>query len=385
MKKPTFKQIGMTVIVASLLGSGVLLASARSRANAVGGAQNKVAQVDPARQRATLTVTTVKPQAADWPLLLAANGNIAAWQEAIIGSEMGGMRLAEVSVNVGDVVQRGQVLARFTSESIAADVAQQEAAVEEARAGLAEAEANANRARTLSSSGMLSKQQTTQYITAEASTKARLQYALARLQVDRIRLRKANLIAPDDGVISSRSAAVGMVAPQGQELFKLIRKNRLEWRAEVTSTDLLRINPGQTVRVLGANGAKVEGTVRMIAPTVNPVTRNVTVYVDLPHAEEVHAGMFATGQFVLGHASVLAVPQSAVVSRDGYNYVYQVAANNRVAQMRITVGRRLGDKVEVVAGMAPDSILAGQGAGFLVDRDIVNVVAAPATSPIAVN
>lgn len=383
MNKKTIKQAGIATIVTVLLGGGAFWASTRSDAKESGGAQGKAAQAGPAKQRAALTVTTVKPQAADWPLVLSANGNISAWQEAIVGSELGGLRLAEVLVNVGDVVQRGQVLARFAGESVAADLAQQEAAVEEARAALSEAESNAERARTLSSSGALSAQQTTQYMTAERSAKARLLSAQARLQIEQIRLRQTQVIAPDDGVISSRSATVGTVAPQGVELFKLIRKSRLEWRAEVTSSDLLRIKPGQNVRVLGANGAKVDGTVRMIAPTVDPATRNAMVYVDLPHAGEVHAGMFATGQFELGRATALTVPQSAVVTRDGYNYVYRVAAENKVAQTKVTLGRRVGDQIEVLAGATSAMTLVGQGAGFLADGDAVNVVAAPAMSSLA--
>ena len=77
------------------------------------------------------------------PLKIAANGNIAAWQEASVGTEANGLRLAEVKVNVGDVVKRGQVLASFTPDTIAAELAQTRAAVAEAEATLAEASANA--------------------------------------------------------------------------------------------------------------------------------------------------------------------------------------------------------------------------------------------------
>ena len=76
-----------------------------------------------------LTVTLTQAQRIDLPLKLAVNGNIAAWQEAIIGSEANGLRLSSVLVNVGDVVKKGQLLAAFSSETIAADVAQARASL----------------------------------------------------------------------------------------------------------------------------------------------------------------------------------------------------------------------------------------------------------------
>ena len=99
--------------------------------------------------RPALTVSTAQPQRSSLPLRLAANGNVAAWQEASIGAESNGLRLDEVLVNVGDVVKAGQVLARFASEMVQADVAQARASLLEAQAVAAEAAANAERARSL--------------------------------------------------------------------------------------------------------------------------------------------------------------------------------------------------------------------------------------------
>jgi RND family efflux transporter MFP subunit len=371
MKKTTVRLAGFALILVILASGGFFWASSARHDD------SKSKATEPAKQHASLTVVTATIQQVNWPQLLVANGNIAPWQETIIGSELGGVRLAEVLVNVGDVVHRGQLLASFENESVAADVAQQQAAVEEAQAALFEAASNAERARSLSSSGMISKQQTTKDLTSERSAEARLQSAKARLHSDQIRLTYTQILAPDDGVISTRSATVGAVAQQGMELFRLIRKGRLEWRADVTSTDLPKIKPGQSVAITGPNDTRVEGKVRMIAPTVDPATRNALVYVDIANPGQIHAGMFATGQFELGHSAALAVPQSSVVTRDGYNYVFQVAAENRVIQTRVVLGRRVDDRVEVVSGVTPAMLLVGQGAGFLADGDTVNVVSAP--------
>jgi RND family efflux transporter MFP subunit len=333
-----------------------------------------------AAQKAMLTVTALTPQPSDWPVLLSANGGIYAWQEAIIGSELSGLRLAEVRANVGDAVQAGQLLARFYAETVAADVEQKEAALEEARAALAEAQSNVERTRPLAANGLVSAQQMTQYLTAERSGKARVASAQAALKSERVRLRQTEVRAPDDGVISSRSATLGSVAPQGQELFKLVRKNRLEWRAEVPGSDLRRIKPGQAVSLLASSGAALSGKVRMVGPTLDPATRNALVYVDLPPSADARAGLFARGQFDIGRSPALTVLQSAVVMRDGFGYVFKVGANEKVSQTKVGLGRRVGDRIEVLDGVNADTLLVDQGAGFLADGDVVKVAAQPLLS-----
>ena len=165
-----------------------------------------------AAPKPALTVTVTSPQPASVPLKIAANGNIAAWQEAIIGTEANGLRLAEVRVNVGDVVKKGQVLATFTPDLLQADVAQIRAMVAEAEAALAEASANAARARELASSGALSEQQINQYMTAERTARARLDAQRAQARVQGLRLNQTQVLAPDNGVISARSATASAPA-----------------------------------------------------------------------------------------------------------------------------------------------------------------------------
>jgi len=325
--------------------------------------------------KASLTVTTAKPQQSSLPLRLSANGNIAAWQEASVGAEAGGLRLTEVRANVGDEVKRGQVLAVFASETIAADVAQARALVAEAQAQAAEATANADRARSMQATGVWSAQQINQIFTAELSAKARLDSARATLQVQELRLKHTQLVAPDHGVISARSATVGAVAGSGTELFRLIRQGRLEWRAEVTAAELGRVKPGGKVAITTAGGAQVAGKVRMVAPTVDPQTRNALVYVDvLPTPQSsARAGMFARGEFDLGTSGALTVPQQAVVVRDGFSYVFKLGADNRASQQKVEVGRRIGEQVEITQGLSPDVTIAVNGAGFLTEGDTVRI------------
>jgi RND family efflux transporter MFP subunit len=301
------------------------------------------------------------------------------------------LRLTEVRVNVGDAVKKGDVLAVFSADTVNAEVAQARAALMEAEANAAEAVANAARAQTLKSSGALSAQQISQYMTGEMTARARIASAKAALSSQQLRLRYTQVVAPDNGVISARQATVGSVVGVGTELFRMIRQGRLEWRAEVTASELGRIHPGGTALVTAANGSQLTGKVRMIAPTIDAQTRSALVYVDLPGSVGANApfkaGMFASGQFELGTSSAMTVPQQAVVVRDGFSYVFRLNPDQRVSQVKVQAGRRLGDRIEVLAGLAPDAIVVVSGAGFLNEGDMVRNVAdaAPrvaATAPV---
>ena len=373
---PTVLSLG-ALALAAVAALGTVALQARADDKPAAAAANAPA-------KAALSVTLVQPQPAALATTIAANGNIAAWQEASVGAEANGWRLAEVRVNVGDRVRKGQVLATFAAEMARADLAQSQAAVAEAEAALAEAAANAQRARDLQTTGALSAQQINQMLTMERTAQARLEALRAGVKVQQIRLAQTQVLAPDDGVISARTATVGAVVPAGQELFRLIRQGRLEWRAEVAASDLVAVQPGQAVKVTPAGGKPIDGKVRMVAPTVDAATRNGLVFVDLPAAAGVagaKAGMFARGEFALGQSTALTLPQTAVVLRDGFAYVFRVGADNKALQTKVSVGRRQGDRIEITAGLAADVRVVAQGAPFLADGDTVRVVPAAPAAP----
>ena len=377
MRSITTMKPGPTIFSAVLATCAVL-----SLVGRVNAADDKNAASAPAK--AALTVNVTQPLSAALPLRVSANGNIAAWQEASVGTEANGLRLAEVRVNVGDVVKRGQVLATFAPDTLKADVAQTRAAVAEAEATLAEASANAQRARGLQATGALSDSVINQYLTAERTAQARLEAQRSSAQMQLLRLKQTQVLAPDSGVISSRSATVGAVLPAGQELFRMIRQGRLEWRAEVAASDMASLKPGLPVLVTPANGAGLKGTVRMVAPTVDPQTRNGIVFVDLPVSGTARAGMFARGDFEIGSGSGLTLPQSAVLLRDGFSYVLRVGADSKVTQAKVSVGRRVGDRIEITAGLDAAARVVAAGGGFLGDGDTVRVVeAAPVKAAVA--
>lgn len=396
------KPLSLSLAGMIALGAGGLWLSATSNA-ADEPAKAASASATAAKVKPALTVTTTKATSGNLVIKLTANGSVAAWQEALIGSEASGLRIQELHANIGDVVQRGQLLVSFASEAVRADLALAQASLAEAQANLAEAAANAERTRALQTSGALSAQQVGQYLTAEQTAKARVESAKAGVDAQQLRMRHTRVVAPDSGIITARVATLGSVVGNGAELFRMIRQGRLEWRAEVTASEMAKIVPGTEVVVTAPGGAQWKGKVRVVSPTVDAQTRMGLVYVDLvPDTSATTAakpqqataslafkpGMYAKGEFVMGSSQALTIPQQAVVVRDGFSYAFRLNADNRVTQIKLQTGRRVsnaqGDLVEIVSGLNADSTIVSSGAGFLNDGDTVKVVAAVKSANAAV-
>lgn len=353
-------------LAAAIFGAGGVFVM-----NATGGVTETKDVVRP-----VLLVVVGQPEVKNWPEEILAHGAIQPWHEATVGSESNGLKVASVLVNVGEKVSRGQVLARFVSDSVKADLDLSQAQLAEAEAAVGEASANAERARNLTAAGALSAQQIQRMLTAEQTAKAKLEAQRALVQLKRLRLSQTEVLAPDDGVISSRSATVGAVVPAGQELFKLIRGGRLEWRAEVTPEESVRLQAGIAAQIRSNDGSVIMGKVRMVAPSMNERTHSVLAYIDLPSVSMIKAGMFVQGQILLGDSSAVVLPQSAVVVRDGNSYIFRLEEDGRVSQQRVTTGRRGGDRIEILSGIDLSARFVLDGAAFLSDGDVVSVASA---------
>lgn len=333
-----------------------------------------------AKSKAVLAVETLVPTRQEWPVMIKVNGAVAAWQEAKIGAEIGSLRIKQILVDVGSRVKRCQDLAVLADDTVLAELHKQQASVDKSRANLAKAQADAARAREIQDSGALSSQKIDEYVIAEQTARADLALAQAELENQRIRLSQTHIVAPDDGVISARGAGLGDVVAAGTELFRLVRQGRVEWRAEVNAQQLAQIRVGQAVELSLPDGGSVIGNVRMTAPTVNDTTRNALVYVDIPNAGA-KPGMYLQGSIVVGAQTALVVPQTALVLRDGRDYLFEIAKPSgsadqtarSVIQRSVVTGRRVGDWVEIREGISGDASLIAGGGAFLKDGDIVNV------------
>lgn len=342
---------------------------------AMAGCDRSPAATEPVEVAATLTVEQVSPKKESWPQRVVASGHVEAWQEGSIGSELGGVRLDEVRVNVGDHVRAGQLLARFNEDSLRADLAQIEATVAEAKAILAKSEIDLERATMLERKGAVSKSELLQLRTQVTVNAARVQSAEAQRDSQALRVKRARVLAPDDGVISARNATVGAVTSAGAELFRFISRGRLEWRAQVRADAVPRLKPGTTALIQRSDGSSIKGVLRQTAPTVNPDTLTGLAYVDLPADSGLAPGMFVNGEFELSASEALSLPESALIFRDGNRYAMKIDADLHVQPVKVRTGRREGTRVEIIEGVAATDRFVLSGGAFLSEGDKVEVAA----------
>ncbi|MEO8671976.1 MAG: efflux RND transporter periplasmic adaptor subunit [Tahibacter sp.] len=327
----------------------------------------------------SLTVTTGALENVALNRMIESAGAVAAWEEMILGVELSGVRVAQVLVEVGDKVHKDQVLLRLDQRSLQAEMRQQQAMLEQARANQVLGHANAERARGMKARGLMAGIDIDQMIANERVADAAVLNAEAVLASARLRLDFAELRAPDDGVISVRTVQPGQVVGSGAELLRMIRNNRLEWRAELPEVDFSKVAIGASVNVL-TDAGPIHASVRKLSPGLDAISRTGTVYADIAEPGALKAGMFAHGQILLGEAQAAMLPSAAIVERDGYRYAFVMAANDTVQQRRIEIGPSSNGRTEILQGITPADRVVVQGAAFLSDGDRVRIVTAVATN-----
>ncbi len=324
---------------------------------------------------AALAVTTVKAERRPLRRTVVATGPIAPWQDMQLGVELNGLRVMELNVDVGQRVKKGDVLLVLDHRTFDNDLREAEAAVVEARAALALADANLKRAQAMADKHWMSGSDMDQLKAQRDQADARVGTRIAARDSAAVRRQICDLRAPDDGVVSARLVQPGQVVMAGSELLRLTRRGLLEWRAELAEAELARVVVGARVELADPTGGTVGGIVRAVSPGLSPTTRTATVYVDLPDPGHLAAGAVVEGRVLLGEADALTVPAATVVRRDGYPYVFRVDAGGRANRARIRLGASDGDHVEVLEGLAAGDAVVASGVGFLADGDPVRVVA----------
>ena len=331
-------------------------------------------------EQAVLSVETVMPSQDNIGNTLSADGTINAKDIANVSARVNGVAIERILVEEGQRVKAGQILAVFDTDAMEQQVLQAEADVAEAEATLANATADVARVLPLIDIDAISRQEADRYRTSKLQAQASLQASKARLSTQRLSVSNANVVAPVSGIISEKMAEVGMVAGS-DPLFTIIKGGILEWRADIDPKLIGEVNVGTPVRVSLPGGDSVMGQVSRIAPTADN-NRQITIYASLAANAKARAGMYQTGEFLLGSISAQTVPNSAIVSNDGYDYVMLVTNIStkdgknigRIKKQRVTLGERFGDNVTLTEPLPAESRLVKQGGSFLNDGDLVRVV-----------
>ncbi|HQY49844.1 MAG TPA: efflux RND transporter periplasmic adaptor subunit [Thermomonas sp.] len=307
-----------------------------------------------------------------------ASGPVAAWEDMQLGVELSGLRVTQLLVDVGQQVQKGELLLALDHRSLDSDLAQANANMQQAQAGAELARSKYTRGQSLVEGHYISAVALDELRAARAQAEAQLGTARAVRDTAALRRSYAELRAPDAGLISKRLVQPGQVVAAGSELLRLIRQNRLEWRADLPEAQLAQVRVGQDVVL---DGSGVHGRVRAVTPGVDSSSRTGTAYVDLPQPKQVQPGTYVQGKILIGQGAALVVPISAVLRRDGHAYVFVVRDGKHATRVRVEPGSSDGGQVEVRSGLKAGEQVVSAGAGFLSDGDLIRIVAASGSAP----
>jgi RND family efflux transporter MFP subunit len=337
------------------------------------------------------------------------NGTLAADEDASLAFKVPG-RVAAVVVDLGTYVHKGDPIARLDTADYQLRTTQAEAALEQARARLGldpsgkndtvdaettgtvrqaravldEARANRERGQQLFKTGVISKAQLDAYESAFRVAEGKYQDAVeevrnrqgllmqrkSELAIARQQLSDAVLVAPFDGAISERIAAVGDYLAAGAPVAKLVRLHPLRLRAEIPERDAGGVRAGQSVRVRAEGVAEdANGRVARVSPTINAQNRILVVEVEVNNERgALRPGGFARAEIATDvGTSAVTVPESAVVAFAGIEKVF-VVKDGKAVERVVTTGRREGGRVEIASGLdaneavvaEPGNLVAGQ-------------------------
>jgi HlyD family secretion protein len=359
-------------------------------------AATEVAEVLPA-----ITVSTAaKRQVVDRVLV---SGLVGPVERVQVAPLIEGQPIETLQADIGDVVTAGQVLATLSSTTLElqrsefnASQASARASIAQAQAQLLEAQASADEAQRVNTrTAALRKQGSASQAAADSasaaaiSATARVTVAVqsleaARAQVKLVDAQLANLelslsrtqvVAPVSGEIMSRNATVGSIATAaGDPMFVIVKDNALELRADVAEGDLLRLSEGQPAMVSIVGAAEpFTGTVRLVEPTIDAVTRLGRVRVTMDQPELVRSGMFAEASVIVADREAVAVPVTAVGSGPDGATVMRVA-DGAVKRIMVKTGIRDGGFVEITEGLAVGDTVVTKAGAFVRDGDRINPV-----------
>ncbi len=316
------------------------------------------------------------------PTTVSIIGTIAARYDTPIGVEGDGGRVAAIYVEAGDHVKRGQVLARLDVSVLQPQVANLQAALELSRAEADLATAEYHRAVAVGASGALSAEETERRRSSSVTAVAKVKVAAAQLAEAEARLARAEVRAPADGLILTRSVEVGqMAAPGGGVLFRLAEGGEVELRGQVAEQDLPLLKVGQAVNVRLTGTAKVyPGQVRLLGAVIDPQTRLGLVRVALAPDPNLRPGAFARAEVTVSNAARIVLPQTAVLADDKGSYVLIVNAQNKVERRAVHVSGMVANGITIADGLTDSEQVVATAGAFLQEGEVVKPVAKAADS-----
>lgn len=386
-----------TLILAAFLAAVAPVAPALAQ-EAV-AAENVTAPALPA-----ITVSDVTPRKLTDRII--ASGLIAAVEEVQVAPLVEGQPLDRLLVDVGDMVTEGQVLAVLSSTTLELQKTEAVASLAAARAAIAQSEAQLVEAQTARDEAQRVADRTAKLreqgsapqasadtansnalaanarvmVATQGLESAHAQLALAEARLDNVdlMLSRTEVKAPVAGRIVARNAKIGAIATAaGQPMFVITRDAKLELRADVAETDLLRLTSGQTARLRAVGMTEaLTGTLRLVEPTIDPVTRLGRARISVDDARDsLRTGMFVEAEIIAAERDTLAVPVTAIGSTPEGSMVMRVK-DGVVERVSVRTGIRDGGLVEITEGLSAGDTVVTKAGAFVRDGDRINPIPA---------
>ena len=308
---------------------------------------------------------------------LTASGLLVSREEAAVGSELAGYRVARVLVDEGALVTAGQPLVQLDDALIQSQIAQQTALVAQQTVAARQAQAQAARVSGLEGQGVLSEEALQQRAFQAESAKAALAAQTAQLRDFKTRQAHMTIRAPVGGRVLERNVRPGDVSGGGT-YFRIARDSLVELDAEVPERSLSQIHSGDAAQVTLPSGKVIEGRVRLVSPRIDPVSRLGRVRILLPVSSDLRPGGFASASFNGASRTATVVPEAAVRFDAEGASVMVVGPDNRVKQVLVKTGQRGTGYVELLQGPPPGSTVVLGAASFVMTGDLIKPYVAPA-------
>lgn len=291
------------------------------------------------------------------------SGSLQPERKSTVRAEVSGAVVA-TAVEVGHVVRQGQVLGRIDDLAIRDAYESAKSAVRAADAAAQVARRNVQRMETLSAEGAVAERAVEDARTGALAAERQLADARAALAQAEKLLGKTTLRAPIDGVVAERAANAGDIVQVGMALFTVVDPSSMQLEASVPSEQLGEVRVGAPVEFRVHGYARTfEGRVDRVSPLADPVTRQVRVFISIPNEQNrLVGGLFAEGRIAAEQHSGLVAPASAVAPSAGARAEALRIRNGLVESVQVTLGLQdaRSETVEIMEGVAAgDTLLIG--------------------------
>ena len=320
------------------------------------------------------SITVIVPGTTTVAGTISATGSLAARHEMPVGSVGEGGEVRRVLVNAGDWVKRGQLLASIDRQVQAEQYANQNANIAVAAADARLAQANLERAQKLVGRGFISAADIDRLTATRDAANARVSVARAQLGETAARIRRLDIVAPDDGLVLERAVEPGqVVGASSGVLFRIAQKGEMELRARLSESDLTQLSLGQSAAVTPVGSDKpVVGRIWQLSPAVDMTSRQGMARITLPYTRDIRPGGFATVDIQSGSVVAPLLPESVLQADSHGSYVYVVGANNKIERRGVRVGLVTDKGVAITSGLSGHERVVLRAGAFLSTGETVN-------------